>query len=344
MSTLFSGTTNGGANRVFIQNDDLKISGQGVGGRPSLDASLIASVWGGTLTETAMLKAGSEANDLNDATISVAQTGGAGFVIDQLAAIGVSTFNFAPSQNQTPGVSESLVESRLTDIARALDGARVLQDADGGWELRFSGGGVGGALNTNADFATQQDAEGFLQNLIDGLEKGDTWSVIVEDDDLDGRFVFDFDKSWYQDVNAGAIETRLANSDIVNDGKIDSRAEGAAANLALFLEQMAESGDDFVFMELAKANTNAGNFGPSQDRTSGMTAAQIDAAITDLDVVLARATIQQDDDGFYELRMSGQGVSGALNTNADFKSEAAAQAFLDMLVQGSGGFLDDALL
>ena len=163
MTTLFRGATNGGANRVFLRDGDLKIAGQAVGGRPSLDADLIAKVWGAKSVQTADLKAGASLEDLNDAKISVVQTGGEGFVLNALAEIGVTKFNFNPSQNETPGVGVDLVDGRFNDMERALNGARVLQDVDGGWELRFSGGGMGGAFNTNADFATQDDAEAFLE-------------------------------------------------------------------------------------------------------------------------------------------------------------------------------------
>jgi hypothetical protein len=342
MTVLFNGATNGGANTVRFEDGDLKISGQAVGGKQSLDAGLIASVWGGALTETGELKAGSDPNDLNDATISIKASGGAAYIFAQLEGAGSFFGNFNPGQKGGREQSAEAIGSKLKDLDEALTRAKLRQDDDGNWEISMSGKGVQGRVSTNGDFASEVDAQAFLDSLRAEVGKADAYSVHVEDDDLDGTFSFAF-SGWYQDVNQSKIEAALNNSSIEFDGDIGSRAEGAAGNLALFLELMAESGDEFVFDQLEGVGTYDGNFNPGQSGGRELTAEEIASKVGDLGEVLNQFSTREDPSGNWEVTHSGQGLSGRLSTNGDFASEQDALDFVQSLVDASPGFLDDAL-
>ena len=346
MTVIFNGTTNGGSNQVTTSPGagDVFISGQSVGGRQPLDAKLLADVFGGTLTSTGTLKAGSDANDINDASITVQATGGKAFVFQQLEANNSFFGNFKPGQNGGREASAEAIEGKFTDLSRALNGAKILEDAGGNFEITISGGDVGGRVSTNGNFATQAEAQSFLDRLKFEATQPDAFGVVVADDDLDGEFVFEFQGSFNDTNNRSAIESRLDASNVVYDGNLETSAEAAAGNLALFLDKMATGGDAFVFTELGAAVSAAGNFGPSQNTAPGVGAAFVEGQITDLDKALTNARILQDAGGDFELRLTGSGVGGALNTNVDFDTAADADAFRDGLLEARAGFLDDALL
>lgn len=346
MTTLFNGTTNGGANRVFVDNKDgeLKISGQAASGNPPLDADLIATVWGGTLNAAGALKLGADSNDLNDATISISASGGGAFIFAQLASAGSFFGNFKPGQKGGREQSAEAIESKFQDLDRALDGAKLRQDAEGNWEISMSGGGLSGRVSTNGDFDSEEDAQAFLDSLRAEVGQPDAYSVIVEDDDLDGDFVFEFSGN-YQDINKNKIEAALADSAVVSDGEIGSDAEGAAANLALFLETMATSGDEFVLKSLEEVDTGLGNVGQVENGGAGPASAEAigDKFTGGVANAVDRAQIRTESDGDFEIFFTGNGVAGAATTNGDF-TEAEAAEFLAELQIGVGGFLDDALL
>ena len=340
VTTLFKGTTNGGANRVFEKNGEILIAGQAVGGRQKLDAERIADVWGGTLEETATLKEGASLNDLNDAKISVVASGGEAFIWEQLAAKLTGDGNLNQVEKFGPKSIEVLQSKFTGGLENALDRANIVSNSNG-YEIQFGGNGVSGTVATNANFATEQEAQAFLDSLKDEVGEEDAYSVVVEDDDLNGTFQFEFE-GWYRDVNAKKIDGKLEDSDIHSDGAVSSKAEGAAMNLALFLEQMANGGETFVFKELEDANAYFGNFEGQGEGTSN-SYTTIGSKFTDLQTALSNAKVREDSDGFWEVSMSGGGLNGRVSTDADFKDESSAQEFIKSLMDSSGGFLDDAL-
>jgi hypothetical protein len=347
MANLFSTTTNGGANSFSLDNnDELVVGGQGVGGTAPVDAVLLAELFGGELTsgQDVSLAPG---GDLSDAEISIKATGAAG-VFEALVEVGTGTGNLNQVDRGVAGpASAEKIDSKIGDLELVLDRAKVRQEKDGEWEVQFGGKDVKGAVATNGDFATKAEAEAFLVSLKDLFDAGPGSRVVVEDDDLvGGTFEFTFEEKFYRDVNPSKIEAALAGTDISFDGSIDSKAEGAAANLALVLDRL-QDGETFIFDELEDVASGRGNVNQVENGIAGpATAEQLAQKIVDVDVAVANANIRQEtaaQGGDFEVAFGGQGVKGSVTTNAEFDSAAEAQVFIDTLNVLQGGLLDDAL-
>lgn len=227
MTTIFKGTTNGGANRFFIKDEKIMVAGADVKGRQEVDLEILEDVWG---------------------------------------------FDTKATGNLTG-------------------------DIDAG-QIRV--------------FEIKKDGEG----------TGD-FRVVIGGESVGGQFKFDFTDDFYKDVNANRIEAKLEDSGITTDGSVDSRAEGAAINFALFLEEMLNA-DALAFIDAAGANTDK---------------------ITNIDGALSQLNDNdiRDDN---TVKIAGNGVSGATFTDP-FPSEGAAENFIDtvQLANADGnGFLDDILV
>jgi hypothetical protein len=218
MTTIYKGSTNGGANRFFVKDDKIMVAGADVKGRQEVDLELLEDVW---------------------------------------------SFDTKSTGNITGDLSASQI--------------RVFVQDDGDAIVKIGGAGIGGS------------------------------------------FTFEFKAGHYKDVNVKKLNEKLEDSDIRTDGSIDSKAEGAAINFALFLEEMLEA-DAFEFIEAA---------GADPDKFSNPDEAIDGARVRDSgDVIFA-----------------GAGVSGRTTTD-DFSSQGAAESFIDtiQLANSQNGFLDDMLI
>lgn len=222
MTTIFKGSTNGGANRFFVKDEKVMVAGADVKGRQEVNIDILSDVWG-----------------------------------------------FDVVKNQGP------IQDDFT-----ADAIRVFQTEDGDWRVQI------GPENVN------------------------------------GNYVFSFgdDSTFYKDVNAKKIEAKLAESDIDTDGEVSSKAEGAAMNFALFLEQMLEA-DALKFIEDAGADPSI---------------------FTDDEAAIATARYREKDG---DVIFSGNGVGGRTTTD-EFDSRSQAENFIDtiQLAGDSTGFLDDILV
>lgn len=208
-----------------------------------------------------------------------------------------------------------------------------------------AGQGVSGRQEVDIDIL--EDVWGFetirTGNITGEIDTSQI-TVFVQDDgdarvtiggsNVGGAFVFEFKEGFYKDVNFGKINTKLEDSHIsVNSGAVDSKAEGAAVNFALFLEQMLDA-DAFNFIEDAGAST---------------------APLDDIDVVLSEvnssnenqlaksARYRPDND---DIIFSGAEVSGRTDTDDTFETLKEAENFVDTLqiANSENGFLDEILV
>lgn len=221
VSTLFRGTTNGGANRFFLKDGEILVSGADVAGRAKVDIDVLEEVWSFDTIRTGTLTGEISASQIN-----------------------------------------------------------VFVQDDGDARVAIGGSNIGGA------------------------------------------FVFEFKEGFYRDVNAARIEDRLETSGIRTDGSVDSRAEGAAMNFALFLEEML--GADALEL-IADAGGDPGVISNLEDALGQLNHGDVTADNS--------------------VRISGAGVSGRTFTDP-FVSEQAAETFIDAVqLAGDGnGFLDDILV
>ncbi|MEM6481983.1 MAG: hypothetical protein AAF922_10070 [Pseudomonadota bacterium] len=233
MTTIFKGSTNGGANRFFVKDEKIMVAGADVKGRQEVDIGILEDVWG----------------------------------FDTVKDNGALESDFA------------------------AENIRVFQTQMGDWRVQLGPENVGGS------------------------------------------FIFSFgdDDKFYKDVNANKIEAKLADSDINTDGEVSSKAEGAAMNFALFLEEMLEA-DAIKFIEDAGASVDIGNQVPGGDE------------IRNLDDALSQLN-DNDVKVDFSVKFGGAGVGGSTSTDA-FNSQGAAENFIDtvQLANGELGFLDEILV
>lgn len=269
---------------------------------------------------------------------------GPSFVIEQLAEISTARFNFTAAQSETPGIDPAEVEARLRDLDAALDGARVIEDADGAFELRFLGEGVSGALNTNADFDSLEAAEAFLDGLKVAAAQPDTFQNGTNVAVLGGTVEAGITDSSGGEggVIAGAVGSVVGGvedvlhtvhhaaedalelvGDVAGDvGELaGSLGDGAVANL-----------DDFVFETLANAGAYIGDLFEGEHGGLAVSADVLADVIVDPDLALLEADIVTDLDGNLELSLSGDGVTATVNTDLDLQTEAEAAQLLEALV------------
>lgn len=271
MSTIWKGSTNGGANRFFTKDGELMVAGQGVGGRQKADLDLVADIWGATMVR----------DNLSDLTGPI-----------------------APGQ-----IKVSQVSKEVKGLSEADLDALIASDPN---VIRRDDGKV--------------------------VELTDAYQVTIGGKNAAGNISFRFE-GWYKDVNTKKLEGTgkfegkglLDNSGITTDGEVSSKAEGAAMNFALFLEDMLET-DAIKLIEDAGAKVDIGNQEPGGDE------------IRNLDKAIGNTFNSNDIKDDLSVKFSGAGVGGSTSTDP-FSSKAAAQNFIDTVKNvGENGFLDDILL
>lgn len=175
----------------------------------------------------------------------------------------------------------------------------------------FKGSTNGGAkrffVQNDKIMVAGPDVSGRQEVTLGVLE--DVWGMdIVETGKITGE------------LDTSQINEQLETSDNRTDGSIDSNAEGAAINFALFLERMLTA-EAFDFIADARAD-------PSK--------------FTNADEAIDRARYSENSG---EVIFAGLGVSGRTTTDK-FPSEGASGNFIDtiQLANSENGLLDDMFI
>jgi len=179
MTNIYKGGTNGGANRFFLQDGEVKVAGESAKGREVVDLEVLERIWDFETVRTGTLEADFSADNIR---VFETQAGDWRVQLGPENVGGSFVFDFGDGKGAEKGANqfvtfvEKLLDfdafdfidaagadaSKITNLEDATDNVGLTVTNDD--EVRFSGEGVSGNTKTDA-FDSAAAAQEFIDDL-----------------------------------------------------------------------------------------------------------------------------------------------------------------------------------